>query len=59
MSSENVIMAQAAGTSKVPNANYCPAESAYETYESLTIDDRDILDNIVRNTDGSPSYATT
>ena len=53
MASENVIMAQAAGTSKVPNAVYCPAESAYETYENLTIDDRDVLDGITRDKDGN------
>lgn len=39
------------GYNKIPNNLYIPAESGTETYESLSVDDRDQLDNIIREKD--------
>lgn len=48
---EDQMMGNYSGYNKVPNNLYVPSESGTETYESLTIDDRDELDQIVREKD--------
>ena len=49
--SDEQMVANYSGYNKLPNSTYVPAESGTSTYEDLTIDDRDKLDNIVREKD--------
>lgn len=50
--SDAALMAMSSPTFKVSNSNYVPAESAFENYETLTIDDRDVLDGVIRHDQG-------